>query len=77
MSGPQLASRGCLDPNLVYLSPLGRRCRYVPTEHWGDEPEVACFVYDDGQHRPDRAFTPNGFQLTRGNWRILRQLASA
>jgi hypothetical protein len=67
-----------LDADAVYLSPLGRRCRYMPVPVWGDDPVVAKFVYDDAELKPGSdSVGADGFLLTYRNWRILRQLANA
>jgi hypothetical protein len=68
---------GLLDPKAVYLSPLNRRCRYVPVPEWGDEPTIAKIVYADVWVAPGLGGVPDGFLLRRENWRILRRVGTA
>ncbi len=61
-----------LSRDAVYLSPLDRRCRWVPTP----EPNaVLHFVYDTPQGRPAKGSMADGFTLSVANVRLLRRVA--
>jgi len=65
-----------LDEAAVYVSPLGRRCRWWPTadgrvRKFGGE----LFLYDVGKSAAVRDMCSDGFQLTHRNLRILRGVA--
>lgn len=71
MSGPWMT----LDPRTVYIAPSGKRCRWKPMPTAGDKGRFdahAFFVYCDVKSLDDRA----GFNLTPGNFRLLRKEAS-
>lgn len=74
--GAGLVGVADLDPEAVYLSPLDRRCRFVPMETRPSE--VAHFVYDTAQGQPAHGAFADGFALTAGNvclMRLMRRVA--
>lgn len=63
-----------LAADALYLSPLNRRCRWVPVEPFALQRSVAHFVYDTLEGRPTKSQMAEGFALTPANWRILRRV---
>lgn len=64
----------CLDPEAVYLSPSGRRCR-VSVSVRDLSQNKALLVYDqpDGS-APGPGDFSDGFVLARANWHLLRKV---
>lgn len=69
-----------LRPDAVYLSPSGRRCRWVPLG--GDQRQVTSYSFfeylRDGQQRHGpRALWSDGFVLSPANYQLLREVSDA
>lgn len=64
-----------LDQGCVYLTPLGKLCRFVPYEYAECHRSQASFQYvrsiDDAANR-----WGVGFSLTRHNWHLLQVVQS-
>lgn len=68
-----------LRPDVTYLSPLGRRCRWVPSR--GEHRQCssfAVFIYLDhglqAQRHSEASRWFEGFHLTPPNFRLLREV---
>lgn len=59
-----------LDPNVVYLSPSGRRCRLV-ARPWGGK---ATLLYDLADGSAQHSRFGDGFHLAQANWWMLRRV---
>lgn len=67
-----------LDPAAVYLSPLGRRCVFLPSDgvRWRAPWATLLYCMPDGTPREptmSNVFS-HSFTLMPGNWHILRRL---
>lgn len=63
-----------LDPNAVYVTPTGRRCRWDPQGgKYRHHTHAAFFAYLD---RPRQLGEHDGFTLTAENYRLLKKEAS-
>lgn len=70
--GVGLSGLADLRPDAVYLSPLNRRCRFVPMLL--SPTGVAHFVYDTPQGAPVNSDMADGFSLRASNVRLMRQV---
>jgi hypothetical protein len=61
-----------VDPDAVYLSPSGRRCRVFEVHFTGRR---AHLLYDHKDGTPCRTRFGDGFTLSRANWHLLRRVA--
>lgn len=64
-----------LDPQAVYLSPQGRRCRLCTSEAGRPRNDYATMVYDRSDGGPGVGALADSFVLARANWHLLRRLA--
>lgn len=61
-----------VDPQAVYLSPSGRRCRVFEVHFTGRR---AHLLYDHKDGTPCQSRFGDGFYLARPNWHLLRRVA--
>lgn len=63
-----------LSASAVYLSPLGRACRWLMTTHPAGCPPEAYLAYSRQDGGRALSKFPDGFTLAQPNWRLLRRL---
>jgi hypothetical protein len=63
-----------LDRRAVYLSPSGRRCRWVATDDAHQGRAYATFLYDLPDGAPGLSQGGDGFTLAAQNWHMLRRV---
>lgn len=63
-----------LDPQAVYLSPRGRRCRVHASSAAAPIATFATLIYDRADGMPCLGQLADGFTLSRANWHLLRQV---
>lgn len=64
-----------LDARAVYLSPMGRACRWLVTWHPLGGPPEAFLAYARLDGGPAVSTAADGFTLTQPNWHLLRRVA--
>lgn len=67
-NGPATVTAATLRETAVYISPTGRRCKWVPSERGGYTSSVFQFEYMTGH----TGFGGTGFTLTAQNLRLMR-----
>jgi hypothetical protein len=72
LAGTSLPCELVADPDAVYLSPSGRRCRVFEVHFTGRR---AHLLYDHKDGTPSRSRFGDGFTLARANWHLLRRVA--
>lgn len=63
-----------LDPGAVYLSPSGRRCRWLSTTQTAPGRVQAVLLYDLAHGGRATTRGGDGFVLDQANWHLLRRV---